>query len=145
MFAPGSQGMRQKNNKWDSLYEMPRVIVNNKATGRHYREDLISDAYLAFARGVDNPLEPRTPSARHCARTGPLPPLQAILRGSLVERYKQCGKPGSKCADGPGAWPKYYLSVSYPGLRPQMDYAPWLTDRAFTRNQGRICCDGSGL
>jgi hypothetical protein len=21
-------------------------------------------------------------------------------------------------------WPKYYLSVSYPGLRPQMDYVP---------------------
>jgi hypothetical protein len=51
-----------------------------------------------------------------------LPPLQAILRGSLIERYKRCGKPGCKCADGPGHGPKYYLSVSYPGLRPQMDY-----------------------
>src|SRR5260370_27852587 len=53
-----------------------------------------------------------------------LPPLQAILRGSLIERYKRCGKPGGKCADGPGHGPKYYLSVSYPGLRPQMDYVP---------------------
>jgi hypothetical protein len=53
-----------------------------------------------------------------------LPPLQAILRGSLIERYKRCGKPGCKCADGPGHGPKYYLSVSYPGLRPQMDYVP---------------------
>src|ERR1700753_347722 len=51
-----------------------------------------------------------------------LPPLQSILRGSLIERYKRCGKPGCKCADGPGHGPKYYLSVSYPGLRPQMDY-----------------------
>ena len=51
-----------------------------------------------------------------------LPPLQAILRGSLIERYKRCGKPGCKCAEGPGHGPKYYLSVSYPGLRPQMDY-----------------------
>ena len=53
-----------------------------------------------------------------------LPPLKAILRGSLIERYKRCGKPGCKCAQGPGHGPKYYLSVSYPGRRPQMDYVP---------------------
>src|SRR5436305_696340 len=53
-----------------------------------------------------------------------LSPLQAILRGSLIERYQRCGKPGCKCAEGPGHGPKYYLSVSYPGLRPQMDYVP---------------------
>ena len=53
-----------------------------------------------------------------------LPPLQALLRGSLIERYKPCGKPGCKCADGPGHGPKYYLSVSFPRLRPQMDYVP---------------------
>src|ERR1700756_2680893 len=53
-----------------------------------------------------------------------LPPLQSILRGSLIERYKRCGKPGCKCANGPGHGPKYYLSISYPGLRPQMDYVP---------------------
>ena len=53
-----------------------------------------------------------------------LPSLKAILRGSLIERYKRCGKPGCKCADGPGHGPKYYLSVSYPGFQPQMDYVP---------------------
>lgn len=53
-----------------------------------------------------------------------LPPLEAILRGSLIKRYKRCGKPGCKCADGPGHGPKYYLSVSRSGLRPQMDYVP---------------------
>ena len=53
-----------------------------------------------------------------------LPPLKSILRGSLIERYKRCGKPGCKCADGPGHGPKYYLSVSFPGERPQMDYVP---------------------
>jgi hypothetical protein len=37
---------------------------------------------------------------------------------------ERCGKPGCKCADGPGHGPKYYLSVSYPGSRPQMDYVP---------------------
>src|SRR5260370_37340162 len=53
-----------------------------------------------------------------------LPPLDAVLRGSLIERYKRCGRPGCKCADGPGHGPKYYLSVSFPGERPQMDYVP---------------------
>lgn len=53
-----------------------------------------------------------------------LPPLRSILRGSLIERYKLCGKPGCKCTKGPGHGPKYYLSISYPGKRPQMDYVP---------------------
>ena len=47
-----------------------------------------------------------------------------ILRGSLIERFKRCGKPGCKCAQGPGHGPKYYLSVSQPDTRPQMDYVP---------------------
>ena len=53
-----------------------------------------------------------------------LPPLESVLRGSLIERYKRCGKPGCKCAQGPGHGPKFYLSVSYPGRAPQMDYVP---------------------
>ena len=53
-----------------------------------------------------------------------LPPLQAILRGSLIERYKRCGKPGCKCAEGRGHGPKYYLSISQSGRRPEMDYIP---------------------
>src|SRR5271166_4462146 len=44
-----------------------------------------------------------------------------ILRGSLIERFKRCGKPGCKCAQGPGHGPKYYLSVSQPGARREMD------------------------
>jgi len=52
------------------------------------------------------------------------PPLEAILRGSLIERYKPCGRAGCKCADGPGHGPKYYLSVSKAGGRPEMDYVP---------------------
>ena len=45
-----------------------------------------------------------------------------ILRGSLIERYIRCGKPGCKCADTPGHGPKYYLSASYPGRRPEQEY-----------------------
>lgn len=53
-----------------------------------------------------------------------LPPLDRLLRGSLIERYKPCGKPGCKCARGPGHGPKYYLSVSQYGRQPKMDYIP---------------------
>ncbi|MEK7415677.1 MAG: DUF6788 family protein [Planctomycetota bacterium] len=48
----------------------------------------------------------------------------ALVRGSLIERYKRCGNPNCKCADGKGHGPKYYLSVSQPGSRPEMDYVP---------------------
>lgn len=47
-----------------------------------------------------------------------------ILRGSLIERYLRCGKPGCRCAQGAGHGPKCYLSVSYPDRRPQQDYIP---------------------
>jgi len=55
-----------------------------------------------------------------------LPPLGAILRGSLIERYKPCGKPGCRCHQKghPGHGPKYYLSVTHTDRRPQMDYVP---------------------
>jgi len=53
-----------------------------------------------------------------------LPPLDHLLRGSLIERYIPCGKPGCKCARGRGHGPKYYLSVSHYQRRPEMDYIP---------------------
>lgn len=53
-----------------------------------------------------------------------MPPLYALLRGSLIERYKRCGRSGCKCAQGQGHGPKYYLSISQPGSHPSMDYVP---------------------
>jgi hypothetical protein len=54
-----------------------------------------------------------------------LPPLDEVIRGSLIERYKRCGKPTCWCATEKGHGPKYYLSVSRPGSsRPEMDYVP---------------------
>lgn len=53
-----------------------------------------------------------------------LPSLKAILRGSLIERYKRCGKSGCSCMQGQGHGPKYYLSISRPGARPEMVYVP---------------------
>jgi Family of unknown function (DUF6788) len=43
-----------------------------------------------------------------------------ILRGSLIERFKPCGKPGCKCAQGPGHGPKI-LFVGQPARRPPRD------------------------
>ena len=53
-----------------------------------------------------------------------LPPLEALLRGSVIERYKRCGNPSCHCAKGPGHGPKHYLSVSQAGGRPVMEYVP---------------------
>jgi len=41
-----------------------------------------------------------------------LPPMNELIRGSLVERHLRCGKPGCHCAGGKGhvAW---YLTVSF--------------------------------
>ncbi len=61
---------------------------------------------------------------RRAALLRRLPSLKAVLRGSLIERYKRCGKPNCKCADGSGHGPKYYLSVSLPATRPTMEYVP---------------------
>ncbi len=53
-----------------------------------------------------------------------LPSMDTVLRGSLIERYKRCGKPNCKCAKGRGHGPKFYLSVSRSGARPEMAYVP---------------------
>ena len=50
--------------------------------------------------------------------------VPSTLRGSLIERYKRCGNPGCKCQQAQGHGPKYYLSVSQAGSRPEMDYVP---------------------
>jgi hypothetical protein len=47
-----------------------------------------------------------------------------LIRGSLIKRYFPCGKPGCKCTKGLGHGPKYYLSVSFPGRRPEQVYVP---------------------
>jgi hypothetical protein len=53
-----------------------------------------------------------------------LPPSIVFCEAPSSQRYKPCGKPGCKCARGPGHGPKYYLSVSHYGRQPQMDYIP---------------------
>jgi len=41
-----------------------------------------------------------------------LPPVGETLRGSLMERYMVCGKPGCKCSRGERHGPVCYLSVT---------------------------------
>jgi uncharacterized protein DUF6788 len=53
-----------------------------------------------------------------------LPPIEQLLRGSLIETYKRCGRPNCHCVDGPGHGPKRYLSVSQRGGRLRRDYVP---------------------
>ena len=54
-----------------------------------------------------------------------LPPLEKVLRGSLTETYKRCGRPNCHCADGPGHGPKRYLStIARTGERPRLGYVP---------------------
>jgi hypothetical protein len=54
-----------------------------------------------------------------------LPPIEQILRGSLIETYKRCGRPNCHCVDGTGHGPKRYLStISRTGERPRVGYVP---------------------
>lgn len=47
-----------------------------------------------------------------------------ILRGSIIESYKKCGKPRCKCATGIGHGPKYSMTVNFPKRKPENDYIP---------------------
>jgi hypothetical protein len=47
-----------------------------------------------------------------------------VLRGTLLERMTQCGKPGCKCMRGEKHGPAYYLTVSYSKGRTRQAYVP---------------------
>ena len=52
-----------------------------------------------------------------------LPPLNELVRGSLLERHLRCGKPTCYCADGEGhkVW---YLTASFAGGRTEQVTVP---------------------
>ena len=64
-------------------------------------------------------LKKRAKLARQVAAIKPV-----IIRGSLIERYKRCGKPGCKCMYGKGHGPKYYLALSVYKGKPDVIYVP---------------------
>jgi hypothetical protein len=53
--------------------------------------------------------------------TSGLPPFAQIVRGSLVTRYRRCGKPTCHCAQSRGHGPAHYLVVTLkPGKTEQI-------------------------
>ncbi|MBI4332816.1 MAG: hypothetical protein HY673_16225 [Chloroflexi bacterium] len=54
----------------------------------------------------------------HALRAG------AMVRGSLLELMRKCGKPGCKCLRGELHGPNYYLSLPKPGKRSRMIPVP---------------------
>jgi hypothetical protein len=53
--------------------------------------------------------------------TSGLPPFAEIVRGSLVTRYRRCGKPTCHCAKSRGHGPAHYLVVTLkPGKTEQI-------------------------
>ena len=59
---------------------------------------------------------------RRCQLVRDMPPIEQVMRGTLIETYKRCGRSNCHCVDGPGHGPKHYLSVSQRGGRPHRDY-----------------------
>src|SRR5439155_15115849 len=50
-----------------------------------------------------------------------LPPFQEIVRGSLLTRYRRCGKPTCHCVNTEGHGPAHYLVVTLkPGKTEQI-------------------------
>lgn len=45
-----------------------------------------------------------------------------VIRGTVIERFAKCGKPGCKCATGTGHGPKYILTVNFPKKKPKQVY-----------------------
>jgi hypothetical protein len=44
-----------------------------------------------------------------------LPPFEEMVRGSLVTRYRRCGKRNCHCVDTEGHGPAHYLAVTLKG------------------------------
>jgi len=57
---------------------------------------------------------------------GQLPDLRQVLRGSLVTRYRRCGRSNCHCATkgDPGHGPAYYLMVTVAAGRTLQVYVP---------------------
>src|ERR1700751_4328771 len=68
-----------------------------------------------------------------------LPPLEQIIRGSLIETYKRCGRSSCHCNNGPGHGPKRYLStVGRTGDRARLGYVPNATYPQVARFFGQL-------
>ena len=61
-----------------------------------------------------------------------LPPLDQVIRGSLITRYVKCGKSNCRCASGQGH-PSLYLSSLHEGktrlVYVPTSWEPWVQQR----------------
>ncbi|MHB1128416.1 MAG: DUF6788 family protein [Bacillota bacterium] len=62
--------------------------------------------------------------ARREALLTSLPPLENVMRGSLIERKVRCGKKTCRCATGEGHLSFYLSSLDKRG-RTRLDYVPF--------------------
>jgi len=65
----------------------------------------------------------KSPSERRRRILARLPPLEEVLRGSVVVRSLRCGKPSCHCAEGDGHLATY-LSVTHAGGRTEQISLP---------------------
>jgi len=68
--------------------------------------------------------------------TRQFPDLERVLRGSLVERYKRCGKAGCHCVHSKGHGPALYLSVTLAPGQTRSYYVPEEQRRRIERYLG---------
>ena len=74
----------------------------------------------------EKPLSPRWTRRKRDQLLGQVPDLREVLRGSLVERYRRCGRPNCRCArpGEPGHGPAYYLMVTVAAGKTVQVYVP---------------------
>jgi len=58
--------------------------------------------------------KPKLMQRRQVLASG-LPPFEEMVRGSLVTRYRRCGKPTCHCVGTEGHGPAHYLTVTLRG------------------------------
>ena len=81
--------------------------------------------------------------ARRQELTNSLPPLDQVIRGSLITRYIKCGKSNCRCASGQGH-PSLYLSSLNEGktrlVYVPSSWEPWVQQRLdnFHRTQDSL-------
>jgi len=80
----------------------------------------------AKKKGAAQTPRPRRPAAARDRLLAQLPELRQILRGSLVTRYRRCGRPSCHCAapGDPGHGPAYYLMVTVAPRQTVQIYVP---------------------
>ena len=90
--------------------------------------------YLGICTTVQIAMKAMTISALKQKRKQLVEQIQGVdpdmLRGSLVKKYRRCGKPNCHCVEEQGH-ESYYLSVSMPGKSPTMIYVS-------IKNQGMV-------